>query len=51
MRRADGLPEAASPLIADEASQRNDTVCHVWTYMDPARLQQVGWIRIAGHNC
>jgi hypothetical protein len=20
-------------------------------YMDPARLQQVGWIRIGGHNC
>lgn len=24
---------------------------HVWMYMDPARLQQVGWIRIVGHNC
>ena len=24
---------------------------HMWTYMDPARLQQVGWIRIVGHNC
>jgi len=24
---------------------------HVWTYMDPARLQQAGWIRINGHNC
>ena len=19
---------------------------HVWTYMDPARLQQIGWIRL-----
>lgn len=27
------------------------SVIHVWTYMDPARLQQVGWIRIVGHNC
>jgi hypothetical protein len=25
--------------------------CHVWTYMDPARLQQVDWIRFNGHNC
>ena len=26
-------------------------LCHVWTYMDPARLQQVGGIRFNGHNC
>jgi hypothetical protein len=24
---------------------------HVWTYMDPARLQQVDGIRFNGHNC
>jgi hypothetical protein len=30
---------------------QNDAMGHVWTYMDPARLQQVGWIRITGHNC
>ena len=25
--------------------------CHVWMYMDPARLQHVGWIRIKGPTC
>jgi len=24
---------------------------HVWTYMDPARLQQADWIRCNSHNC
>ena len=24
---------------------------HVWTYMDPARLQQADWIRCNRHNC
>ena len=26
-------------------------LCHVWTYMDPARLQQADWIRCNRHNC
>ena len=24
---------------------------HVWTYMDPARLQQADWIGCNSHNC
>ena len=24
---------------------------HVWTYMDPARLQHTDWIRCNSHNC
>jgi hypothetical protein len=26
-------------------------LCHVWTYMDPARLQQADWIGCNSHNC
>jgi hypothetical protein len=26
-------------------------LCHVWTYMDPARLQQTDWIGCNSHNC
>jgi hypothetical protein len=24
---------------------------HVWTYMDPALLQQADWIQCNSHNC
>ena len=24
---------------------------HVWTYMDPARLQQGDWVRCNSHKC
>ena len=42
-------PSPASTKGAQKGSVQN--LSHVWMYMDPARLQQVGWIRITGHNC
>jgi len=36
---------AARPRIGMSA------MCHVWTYMDPARLQQADWIGCNSHNC
>jgi hypothetical protein len=49
-----GFPRSARFLLEPvdkRGSQMGRSLIHMWTYMDPARLQQVGWIRIAGHNC
>jgi hypothetical protein len=44
-------PLRAIRVIVNEACSPSAHLRHLWTYMDPARLQQVGCIRIAGHNC
>lgn len=44
-------------ILAIDLAKRSFQVCGadrggaMWTFMDPARLQQVGWIRLACHNC
>jgi hypothetical protein len=48
-------PGSKCPLWVISGHVQCKTACplypHVWTYMDPARLQQVDGIRFNGHNC
>jgi len=59
LKRAHANERSADTCAATDAAGsrtfvvalRMFALCHVWTYMDPARLQQVDGIRFNGHNC
>jgi putative transposase len=47
-------PNLSAAVIARLKSEWEDEYrrrCHVWTYMDPARLQRVWQALVQGHNC
>jgi hypothetical protein len=50
-------PKRYTKACAKPGSRRSEgpaaeaAMGHVWTYMDPARLQQADWIRCNSHNC